>query len=722
MKKKRRFAAASKEQRTSKEKGSLAGRNILAGKAFLTAFLLTGTCILTGCGAVSQGISALTGSSSESDGETASGAAGGNVTGAQSLADTSDMFTERDMETTYDEENAVSIELNGDSAVCESDSVQIAESTVSIVEEGTYILSGALDDGMLIVDADDTDKVQIVLNGAQITSSSSAAVYVLSADKVFITTAVGTENTLANGGEYVAIDDNNIDAAVFSKSDLTLNGEGSLCVSAAVGHGIVSKDDLVLTSGTYEITAASHGLSGKDSVRIAGGSYTIQSGKDGIHAENADDASLGFVYIADGTFAITAEGDGMSAAGYLQADGGDYTITAGGGAGEQNLGGEAAPEMAGDMLQGGVVQPGAAGEMPLDDGTQPGTTGEMPSDIGQQPGAAGEMPSDIGQQPDMAEGTQPDTESSTEDSTSMKGMKSSTELLLNGGAYVLNCADDALHSNGNLTVNNGSFEIQTGDDGIHADNAVVIMDCDMEILQSYEGIEGLSIDIAGGEIALTASDDGLNAAGGNDSSGTGGRGDDIFAVTEGAYICISGGTLNINAYGDGIDSNGDLTVSGGKTYVSGPVNGGNSSLDYAGEAMITGGIFVAAGASEMAQNFGESSTQAVMMVNVSGGEAGSTITLADSDGRELLSWHAEKAYSSVIVSCPELVQGETYTLTTGEAETTVTMDSLVYGSAGIGGGINGNMNGRMGGEMGGTADGAADMPGGVSGGTPPTGR
>ncbi len=668
MKKKRRFAAAFKEQRTSKEKGSLAGRNILAGKAFLTAFLLTGTCILTGCGAVSQGISALTGSSSESDGETASGAAGGNVTGAQSLADTSDMFTERDRKTTYDEENAVSIELNGDSAVCGSDSVQIAESTVSIVEEGTYILSGALDDGMLIVEADDTDKVQIVLNGAQITSSSSAAVYVLSADKVFITTVVGTENTLANSGEYVAIDDNNIDAAVFSKSDLTLNGEGSLCVSAAVGHGIVSKDDLVLTSGTYEITAASHGLSGKDSVRIAGGSYTIQSGKDGIHAENADDASLGFVYIADGTFAITAEGDGMSAAGYLQADGGDYTITAGGGAGEQTLGGEAAPEMAGDMLQGGVVQPGAAGE----------------------------MPSDIGQQPDMAEGTQSDTESSTEDSTSMKGMKSSTELLLNGGTYVLNCADDALHSNGDLTVNNGSFEIQTGDDGIHADNAVVIMDCDMEILQSYEGIEGLSIDIEGGEIALTASDDGLNAAGGNDSSGTGGRGDDIFAVTEGAYICISGGTLNINAYGDGIDSNGDLTVSGGKTYVSGPVNGGNSSLDYAGEAVITGGIFVAAGASEMAQNFGQSSTQAVMMVNVSGGEAGSTITLADSDGSELLSWQAEKAYSSVIVSCPELAQGETYTLTTGEAEKTMTMDSLVCGSAGMGGEMGEQINGEVG--------------------------
>ena len=171
-----------------------------------------------------------------------------------------------------------------------------------------------------------------MLNGATIASSTSAAIYVRSADKVFLTTATGTDNTLSNGGEYIAIDDNNIDAVVFSKADLTLNGAGTLTVNAAAGHGVVSKDDLVLTSGTYAITAASHGLSGKDSVRIANGTYTIASGKDGIHAENEDDISLGYLYIAGGAFAIDADGDGLSASSYLLIDGGTFDILAGGGA------------------------------------------------------------------------------------------------------------------------------------------------------------------------------------------------------------------------------------------------------------------------------------------------------------------------------------------------------------------------------------------------------
>ena len=134
-----------------------------------------------------------------------------------------------------------------------------------------------------------------------------------SADKVFVTTAEGSENVLTNGGSYTAIDENNIDAVIFSKSDLTLNGEGTLKITAKEGHGVVSKDDLVLTSGTYEIEAASHGLSGKDSVRIGGGTYDITAGKDGIHGSNTDDTSLGYVYIKDGTIHIQAEDDGIHA-------------------------------------------------------------------------------------------------------------------------------------------------------------------------------------------------------------------------------------------------------------------------------------------------------------------------------------------------------------------------------------------------------------------------
>ena len=195
------------------------------------------------------------------------------------------MFTDNDMEIGYDEETATKITLTGDSAESDSDAVTISGSVVTISEEGTYILSGTLNDGMVIVDAGDEDKLRIVLDDASITSQTSAALYVRNADKVFVTTATDSHNSLVSAGEYVAIDDNDIDAAVFAKSDLTLNGAGQLTITSAAGHGVVSKDDLVLTGGDYSITAASQGLSGEDSVRIANGQYSIEAGNDGIHAE-----------------------------------------------------------------------------------------------------------------------------------------------------------------------------------------------------------------------------------------------------------------------------------------------------------------------------------------------------------------------------------------------------------------------------------------------------
>ena len=553
----------------------------------------------------------------------------------------SDMFTDRDVEVGYDESSSAIIKLNGNSASCDSSAVEISGNIVTITDEGTYILSGTLNDGMIVVNAEDTDKVQIVLNGVDITNSTSAAIYVLEADKVFLTTSLDSSNTLSNGGEYVAIDKNNIDAVIFSKADLTLNGEGSLTIKAPVGHGIVSKDDLVLTSGKYDITAKSHGISGKNSVRIANGTYRIVSEKDGIHAENADDTSLGFVYIANGTFNITAAGDGISGGTYLQVENGDFTIEAGGGS--KN----ASTHSIQSFERGDIAQ----------------------------------------------------TTSSTDDSVSTKGIKAVSNLVLNGGIFVIDSADDGLHSNSNVTINAGSFQITTGDDGIHADAATTISGGVINITQSYEGIEGKTIDITGGDISLVASDDGLNAAGGNDSSGFGNRGDQ-FAASSDVYIAISGGVLHVDASGDGIDSNGNLYVSGGETYVSGPTNSGNGSLDYNGEASITGGIFVAAGMSGMAQNFSSSSTQGAMLVFMDSGSAGSNIILTDANGKELVSWQAVKAYESVLISCPELTQGSTYTLTTGDTSTQITMSSLIYGSGDMnpgGMGTGGRGPGGMGG-------------------------
>ena len=170
--------------------------------------------------------------------------------------------------------------------------------------------------------------------------------------------------------------------------------------------------------------------------------------------------------------------------------------------------------------------------------------------------------------------------------------------------------------------------------------------------------------------------------------------------------------IHVNSEGDGIDSNGDLTVSGGDTFISGPVNDGNGALDYNGEAVISGGTFVAAGSSGMAQNFGSSSTQGTVLVSVGSQEAGSVVSLQDSDGIELMQWEPDKVYTSVLISCPELTKDSTYTVSAGTYSEEITLDTLIYGSGLMQGGP-GNPEQR---EMKGTPP---DMDEGNKQGTPP---
>lgn len=577
-----------------------------------------------------------------------------DVTSPANTVDLSEVFSDRDYEADYDTGLAVLIQLDGSTAQCSSDAVEISDSTVTILDEGTYVLSGTLDDGMVIVNTENTDKIQLVLDGVNINSSTSAAIYVAQADKVFLTLAPNSENILSNGGEFVSMDDNNIDATIFSKDDLTLNGSGSLSIHSPAGHGVVSKDDLIVTGGNYTVTAASHGFSGKDCVGIADGTFSITAGKDGIHAENADDASLGDLYLVDGTYDITAEGDGISATGDLQITDGTYTVQTGGGS--------------------DTVEQGSDGEWGWN-----------------RPG-----------------------QQATESSVSAKGMKADGNLLVEGGTFRLDAADDALHAGADLTVKGGSWTISSGDDGIHSDENTFVSGGTVTITKSYEGIEGQNISISGGTIDLVSSDDGLNAAGGNDQSGHGGfggfRDKGGFDAEADSAIRISGGSIHINASGDGVDSNGSLFVSGGETYVSGPTGSGNGSLDYNGEAQITGGIFVAAGSAGMAQNFGDSSTQGAMLVNISGSEK-ETILLTDSSGKELLRQTVDKVFECVLISCPEIAQGETYTVSVGDASQEVTMDSLIYGSTGIG------RFGRKGGGPGGRSGDKKTPPDGM--GEPP---
>ncbi len=569
-----------------------------------------------------------------------------------------DMFTKRDYKVEYDAGEATLIQLKGSSATCGEGAVKFDGSNIILQDEGTYVLRGSLENGMIIVDAENTDKLQLVLDNASIHSETSASIYVLQADKVFVTLAEGTTNILSNGGSFEAIDDNNIDAVIFSKGDLTLNGLGSLQVISPAGHGIISKDDLVITSGAYTIDCASHGLDANDSVRLINAAFSINSGKDGIHAENNDDTELGYVYIESGSYQINAAGDGISAGATLQIENGSFDIIAGGGSVN------ATKEHADDwgMFDGGM---GGHGGGKPGQNLKPGqgASPEQGMELGQGIGQDGMRPE---------QGMMPESQTTTEDdSTSMKGLKATGNLTINNGSFVINSADDAVHSNASVTINAGTFEIAAGDDAFHADETLTIETGDINIAESYEGLEGLHIAVKGGNIKLVAGDDGLNAAGGMDRSGMDGpRGRDMFGGGFGSSgngsVLISGGSLYINASGDGIDVNGSLEITGGETIVCGPTRGDTAVLDYDSSATITGGTFIGTGATQMAQTFSNSG-QGVIAINAGKQSVGSQIRLTDKDGNTVTTYEPALDFSLLILSSSDILKGETYTVTIGEA-------------------------------------------------------
>lgn len=629
--------------------------------ALFFAMALSMTAV-AGC----TGIKSSTGNVVSSETET-----NAEETSAQSEAGTfssADMFTERDLAGTYEESGAVYVTLSDDGIAGETDGVVIDGQMVTITAEGTYIFSGTLSEGQIVVDADNA-KVQIVFDNVDITCASSAAVYVKSAEKVFVTLAEGSQNTLRNTDEYVAIDDNNIDAVIFAKSDLTLNGTGSLTIISAEGHGIVSKDDLKIIGGTYDITAAGHALSGKDSVRIADGTFILTAEKDGIHAENADDEEKGYIYIADGDFTITSDGDGMDASNIVQIEDGTLDITAGGGSANSLKTHESdVPGGPG----GGMPQNGEKldGESMPQMGEKP--DGENMTEMGKRPDGTTppEKPSQTDQSdtadetaaPDNATDHQSSSAETTEDTTtdesgtSTKGIKAGGGMYLNGGTYQIDSADDSIHSNANITIADGTYTLATGDDGVHADDALIVNGGTITVTESYEGLEGLAVTINDGTIDITASDDGINTAG--------------------EKMELNGGYIHILAGGDGVDSNGDLTINGGEIYIDGPSDNGNSAIDYGdrSSAYVNGGTLVAIGSSGMAEVMSDSSKQKVLMVKLGEQMEAGNVVLTDSEGNVIVSYTALKTYDCVIISTAEVESGATYTLTTSGTTTEVTAE------------------------------------------------
>jgi hypothetical protein len=593
-------------------------------------------------------------------------------------------FSDRDISGEYDEK-VTEVDLNS------------LTSNYEITTAGTYVFSGTLTGYQIRVKINDTDKAQIVLKNAHITSSDGPAIYILSGDKTFITLAEGTENSLTDTEKYTLEDGDEPNACLFSKSDLTINGTGELTVTGNYNHGIYSKDDISLASGTLNVTAVNDAIKGKDFVQIAGGTYNLNAGSDGLVSSNVDDTALGYIVIQDGTFDITANNDGIQAETVLQIENGTFNIKSGGGSENASFTSE------GNMNENWGIWGGGRGNGGMFPGGTDGERPQMPNgEIPQMPN--GEMPQmPNGEFPQMpnenSSETTPEvisnmfeptiqtlatenTDTAATVSDSAKGLKSGTGLLIMNGTFNLDTSDDTIHTNGDLSIINGTFDMSSGDDGVHADDACVILGGKINIKKSYEAIEGNSITIAGGEFDIISADDGFNAAGGNDSSAMSGRpGQGNFDTSTSSYLRFIGGKITLNASGDGLDSNGYLYVDGGEIFVSGPENSGNGALDYGIEAKITGGIVVATGASGMAQNFSDSSTQCTFLVNfnasISGGEK---LIVKDSNDTEIISFTPEKEYQCAVISSPNFEKGKTYTVTAGDTSTEVTIEDIITGT------------------------------------------
>lgn len=575
-----------------------------------------------------------------------------------------------------------SITLSPDGSTSTDASVRIDGQTVTITQAGTYQIAGTLDDGALIVESTENAKITLVLGGVSVKNSTGAAIQIATADDVTIELSEGTTNVLQSGEEVdIAAATESEEAsggALQSKADLKIKGKGSLTVLGYLNNGIHCTKDLKIKNGNISVTALGHGIKGKNSVTVSGGTVTVTSGKDGITSDETENEEKGFVTIEDGEIIITSAGDGVSAETTLTVTGGVISIISGGGS--------ANAQQKTDNMRGWW---------------------------------------------DF------DNSASDDNSASCKGLKAGKAMMISGGSITIDAQDDALHTNGDMTISGGECILSTGDDGAHAALSLTVLDGKITVLTSYEGLEANQITLAGGDLDITATDDGINANGGSNGfsggfgggfgGGRGGMGGSFGGrrndtnnqsgdmtppdnnnmtlpdnsnmqtpsddtTDKQPVLLITGGKITVNADGDGLDSNGNLRVEGGDITVNGPSNGGNGALDIGtengGAGVIAGGTLIALGTSSMAENFGSTSTQCAFLVTMNSFGAGETITITDSQGNVLYTGVTVKSANSVVFSSADLVVGETYTVTIGSNSATVTQSSTVVGNSnGFGGGF-----------------------------------
>ena len=297
-------------------------------------------------------------------------------------------------------------------------------------------------------------------------------------------------------------------------------------------------------------------------------------------------------------------------------------------------------------------------------------------------------------------------------------IKTKDTLAIISGKFDLTSVDNAVRAKDALTVEAGTFKVNATGKGFTSDGELNIYGGDINIEKSEEGLEGLTVEIYGGNVDISVTDDGINARTKYDDSVSDAEKEMLGNQDQdGVEVRIAGGTVNINASGDAIDSNGDLYIEGGETYISGPRSGGDGTLDYNGEAKITGGVYVGAGSSGMFQTFSEDSSQNFINVYYDSTQAaGTTITLSDESQSKLIEFVAEKEFATAVISLPSLETGKTYTLKTGDTEQTVTINSVSSSLGTSSGGFGGPQGGGFGGPQGGGQGGSQGGFGGPQGG------
>lgn len=541
----------------------------------------------------------------------------GNDTGIYNYSDLHKVnFTADDYYTDYAKGSIAKISLKGTSAESASPNVEINNGDVTILGGGVYVLSGELSDGTVTVDAADDAEVRLVLNGASITSSDFSALYVKQAKKTIISLVDGTENCLTDASVYneSKTENSKPTAALYSKDDLVINGNGSLIINGNYNDGVKVNDTLKITEGSVRVTSVDDGINVNDFIAVLDADIVVDSGGDAVKCDHENEEK-GFIAFEGTALTITSDGDGVTASSAVYANNVNANIVCGGGSGISDSG-----FGSGNEKHRGI------------------------SDM-------------------------------QENSPSTKAIKCGTELMINGGTFKLDSKDDALHSNGNVVIEKGSFSISTNDDAVHADMALTVNPVLMNIVKCYEGLEGAYITVNGGEISIVSQDDGINATGEKSENafmvdpvnrGHNGNFSEEKTSDEDIWLTINGGHIHIETSGDGFDSNGSAVINGGYMEIYGPEDNGNGSIDVGdgGYVLImNGGKLFAAGSSGMAEHPTESSKQNTIVFYLDEKyRSGSKIILLDGDGNKLLSAASRKSFDWLCYSDENLKQGDVYTL------------------------------------------------------------